>query len=552
MPVISKVVGEGTYGCVLKPSVKCKNKSKQTYKNRVSKVMRTKNAKIELDEYKAIKKADKKEEFYLGKPTTCKIGDDDETMDSIDKCKIAVDIYRNVDDYSLIIMKDGGKDLKQYIDEVAKRDTTPANKEKVERFLVEAHRLFMGLLVLKQNKLIHHDLKPQNFVYDEETNRINLIDFGLMKTKQAVSSQSHLSNNHLAHIHWSFPWEIMFLNHDDYNRVARMSNSDKNTYFNNKFLYPINSNSNDKISKTIIYYLTYVIDPNRSDKGHVTASMFLTNFFKTIAQVIQPGEYDTFAEKCIDTIDSYGLGFTMMHAVISLREFISDDLRIEMSSIFLDMINPRLDNRIRIEDAINRYELVLEKYGLLSKFNKYFENNKMKNMNEHDGITIPEGIDGKIHDPSNLSIPALEPAPCPPGIKELNPKTRRCIKVCKPGYERNDKFNCVKKKRTKEPKQTNYPTATSFQRITPLRNCPPGIKELNPKTRRCVNVCKPGYKRSVTFKCVKDAPATTRISPKNKCPPGIKEVNPKTGRCIKVCKPGYGRDTDFNCKKSPQ
>jgi hypothetical protein len=66
--------------------------------------------------------------------------------------------------------------------------------------------------------------------------------------------------------------------------------------------------------------------------------------------------------------------------------------------------------------------------------------------------------------------------------KELNPKTNRCVNVCKPNYTRNDNFKCIKNKK--------------------IKLCASG-KELNPKTNRCVNVCKSNYTRNADFKCVK-------------------------------------------------
>ena len=68
-----KVIGEGSYGCVHKPSLACKNKPNLSYKNKVSKVLRKKSAKDELKEYNNVNKADKKKDFYLGKPVSCDI-----------------------------------------------------------------------------------------------------------------------------------------------------------------------------------------------------------------------------------------------------------------------------------------------------------------------------------------------------------------------------------------------------------------------------------------------------------------------------------------------
>ena len=54
-----------------------------------------------------------------------------------------------------------------------------------------------------------------------------------------------------------------------------------------------------------------------------------------------------------------------------------------------------------------------------------------------------------------------------------------------------------------------------------MKSCPEG-KEINPKTNRCVIVCKKGQVRD---------PETGRCKASGKCPEG-KVINPKTGRCI--------------------
>ena len=56
-------IGEGSYGCVYRPAIKCKNGTK--YKTgKISKLMTRKYAKKEFDEYKLVKKSDKKRQYY--------------------------------------------------------------------------------------------------------------------------------------------------------------------------------------------------------------------------------------------------------------------------------------------------------------------------------------------------------------------------------------------------------------------------------------------------------------------------------------------------------
>ena len=86
---------------------------------------------------------------------------------------------------------------------------------------------------------------------------------------------------------------------------------------------------------------------------------------------------------------------------------------------------------------------------------------------------------------------------CPEG-KEINPVTKRCVNVCKDGQVRNPETGkCVAstKKTKTEPKKAEPKGAKE-------KECPEG-KEINPVTKRCVNVCKDGQVRNPeTGKCV--------------------------------------------------
>ena len=63
---------------------------------------------------------------------------------------------------------------------------------------------------------------------------------------------------------------------------------------------------------------------------------------------------------------------------------------------------------------------------------------------------------------------------------------------------------------------------------------------MNPITKRCVNKCKPGYKRDSSFKCKKVL---------GECTEGTIR-NPLTKRCVKKCKYGYSRNKKFRCVKT--
>jgi len=158
------------------------------------------------------------------------------------------------------------------------------------------------------------------------------------------------------------------------------------------------------------------------------------------------------------------------------------------------------------------------------------------------------------------------PKTCPEG-KELNPRTNNCVKICGPNQVRNlQTGRCIK---ASEDVRANFnnrvnlvggpgKSETKKTRSTPIL-CPEG-KEPNPKTRKCVNKCKPGQVRNPeTGRCIKSANTKARTptpEPQSAkktpilCPEG-KEPNPKTRKCVNKCKPGQVRNPETGkCIKS--
>ena len=58
--------------------------------------MKTKEAVIELNEYKNIAKVDEDEQFYLGRPIKCKLDINERNVYSMEKCKNAGEFFEYV------------------------------------------------------------------------------------------------------------------------------------------------------------------------------------------------------------------------------------------------------------------------------------------------------------------------------------------------------------------------------------------------------------------------------------------------------------------------
>ena len=111
------VIGEGTYGCVTKPSVKCKNK-KVDYKNKLSKIMRNKDAITEYNEMKKISRTPAIEKYIVSLPEICDPITDDVFHKTIENCDNEKFPYMRDEDFSILIIEDGGVSLRIFLDEI--------------------------------------------------------------------------------------------------------------------------------------------------------------------------------------------------------------------------------------------------------------------------------------------------------------------------------------------------------------------------------------------------------------------------------------------------
>jgi hypothetical protein len=269
----------------------------------------------------------------------------------------------------------------------------------------------------------------------------------------------------------------------------------------NQLDLPINKPSSFKILFT--YLNPDNIVPNSSTQYGYINSFF--DGFNNMIDTIDSNNYDTVLNHIADSIDIFGLGFTLQYMANCFKRLNAlelDDFT-RLSSFFHKMYDFNPINRvINIDTLLNEYENILLEIGVLTRLEKSFENNNVINRPPApDVIMTVSKIDEKS--PSKyLSVdlqefadkdPVLISDKCPEE-KEFNPITKRCVKKCKEGYERTEHFHkftkCKKIKKNKSNK-------SNLIKICPLN------KELNPTTNRCVKKCPDGYLRNEKFKCFK-------------------------------------------------
>ena len=356
---MSKVIGEGSYGCVHKPSLICKTK-KMNYENKISKIMTKKHLNDEIREYKKIKKVDKHHDIHLGTPSTCV--PDKKNAKYVDQC----DNFNGneMNKYMLMILSDGGQNLEEFARSCNKLRSTRSNKKMMQNFWVECHRLLYGIYLMQQHGVMHHDLKPQNIVYNAKKNRINFIDFGLMIDKDIVLKDIRDSRYSLAIPFWYFPFEFMFLNKNTFLRAAALND---NNISKNEIMEKLSQNQ-DALKYMKMFYDNTINDTKFINKNN-------NDFYSTVVS-IKMNNYEDFVNKSLDTIDIYGTGMAMLYVLRRTSHLIDTKLYNEFHELFLQMITASLDKRLTIDILLSKYEDIIIKHKLLNKM--YFENHKLK------------------------------------------------------------------------------------------------------------------------------------------------------------------------------
>jgi len=446
------VIGEGGFGCVHRPSLKCKSetKTKINYYNKTSKVLLKSEASKELKEYRELKKIDKNNDFYLGVPKKCTPDTSlQSNIDAFKLCKLSKETPLHKTE--LFIMNDGGENIKQYVTNMNQWNIDDSSLVKCELFLLEVLRLFRALLVFNEHGVIHFDIKPHNIVYNESTNRLNIIDFGLLIKKTHILERAKKAS-YYKRFWFNNPWEISYLNRNEFDKIKPKGE----TEFDNVIKLMQKPGTHDyKHVNTFMSYIIEQVTVNegsklRQDKYDEFLNRYKNFFIIDLAN--KNYTYDTFSNKLLDTTDSYGLGFTLLHWLREAKRFFlfdEDTYKLmvhDLEKCFTSMINPWQSFRSLISESVVEFEEILKKSGILEKFYKKIVNHELLDKNVKVDVSEKPFI-AKV--PKNFKldekIENSNPNDCPDG-KERNPKTNRCVNVCKDGQYRSHDFKCLKKK----------------------------------------------------------------------------------------------------------
>jgi len=435
-----EILGEGTYGCVIKPYLKCKSNKKLDYIGRVSKIMREKDAKEELAEMDKIKNIDNIEKYTIRTPIKCKPKIDDKFDKIVSNCatnNVASTYNKDKNKLSQLLVDDGGLDLHKFSRKIY--ENLSLQDQKV--FMTSLLHLFKGLKFFSENDIIHQDIKSLNIVYNVANGKIRYIDFGLAISKKEFIRSSKFNSNRMAQSWSYYPPEFSCANYNSFVNSSRAKC---------KELYADYGNSKNQ-------YTSFI-----NDLANSFDSYCLTLALKDLLRTI------------------YHLRGNKINKQF-LKHF--NTLMIEYSESDLTMRRKNLD------ELIYKYKHYLNRYKIYTK---------AKPTPSPQIIEVAETLSLELTEKTKL-------VRCPPSMPEFNPFTRKCVKKCKDGKIRNDKFRCVQNK-TKKKKSSTKDTQEIFNIVDKkMKECKEKDKDYNPSTNRCVKKCKENQERIIKdnqFKCV--------------------------------------------------
>ena len=87
--------------------------------------------------------------------------------------------------------------------------------------------------------------------------------------------------------------------------------------------------------------------------------------------------FDAFNYIYIKTFDSYGVGLSCVSMINHTNKHLNNpELADELKNLFMNMVNWNLFNRFTPDQIMTTYEGIMQKYGLLEKYDFRFENHK--------------------------------------------------------------------------------------------------------------------------------------------------------------------------------
>lgn len=244
-----RLIGQGSYGCVYKPSFKCSVSNSEN--GSISKVMAENNAEDEIKNFTIIDKIDPQGKYHVKLDDHCDLSNNNKrellSDTYLNKDKEVCEILDNFRTYKNLKFKDGGKELYYYYDIIKqitrKKDSSSqlkvngkvinksiviekyCNMRTLYKILIAYKNIVDSLVELNKHKYCHFDIKLENIVYDIDKNVMKLIDFGVSLEYNYKIKKSEINKalktfdefeNFFISYYEVYPFELILCNYSNF------------------------------------------------------------------------------------------------------------------------------------------------------------------------------------------------------------------------------------------------------------------------------------------------------------------------------------------------
>jgi hypothetical protein len=216
---------------------------------------------------------------------------------------------------------------------------------------------------------------------------------------------------------WNYPFEIQFLNKNDYMDFVHKTKSQRERFLLD-FFKDLQHDNDTKFVNAFRIFMDYMLKKKDNESEKLISDRYLLEFRKLCMDQIVKNEYNNFLEKSIRSIDVYGLGMSLQFMVSHVKHMMDPITVKNMELCFFNMTTPNLLQRYNIDEAIDRFETILEDASYLKDFGIHFENhmpvktrvgklNKTEKVLRHisvDTISLRNMDKERIEDAMNRSV----------------------------------------------------------------------------------------------------------------------------------------------------
>ena len=298
------IIGTGSYGCVFKPPIKCKNRTRK--KKGISKLMTKENGLTEMmiskDIVKRINVIPKHNKYFIVSNNFCvpdKLTNKDNKQMQRHCEEDLVDKYKSGETLIIHNQPYGGKNLHIIVKE-SSNGTENMKLSTLKNITLKLKDLILnGIIPLHKMNVYHTDIKPQNLVWNSKT--IKLIDWGLATINIPETDYNVM--------HFNRPYESILL---------ELSNGVSEDEIDEHIMNYVNKNKENIIQEPLKTDMTlFFILPESIEKYSV-----LINYIKNIAKEnMDSNKFDKkkFVKKFYKKQDYWGLVYCYIDILKTLH-----------------------------------------------------------------------------------------------------------------------------------------------------------------------------------------------------------------------------------------